>query len=145
MKKTYIFSGYLIVFSVIILVFTGFRSDKNFRLLKSNEPIIDMYLDSIPAGPITQKQLLSVTKLVVISDGVSYGIKSFDIILMPHAGGPSHIVHCFGAALPKNALDVFHLASDKDYIAAANIKLFNLEKFRQDPHAKPFWTVISDK
>jgi hypothetical protein len=126
-----------------IYISSAYRSGRNCSSNQISEPIVDMYLDSIGTGPITQKQLMSVKKLVVISNGVSYGIKSFDLGTLPN-GGPAQIAHCFGANLSTGALEILKNVKPKDMIIIGNLKVFNLEKFRQNPHTKPLWTVVAN-
>ena len=110
-----------------------------------------MDFDNIGTGPITQKQLLTIKRLSVYPSGSTYGrtfqyvVKSFDLIYMPHLGGPSTVVNCIGASLPVSTLEVFKRAKQKDYIIVGNLKLFGLEKFKQNTNAKPLWTVVADK
>ena len=126
----------------LTFIFSGFKSDLHFISGNGDEPIADMYLDSIGTGPITQKQLLSASKLVVIANGVSYGIKSFDVGLIPNSG-PAGFAHCEGANLLP-AMEIFKRIKPKDNVAIGNIKLVNLDKYRNDPNAKPLWTVVAE-
>ena len=142
MKRVHAIKGFWLGLFFMVLIFTGFSSYKNSGLSSSGAPNIDMYLDSIQTGPITQNQLLSAKKLVVISNGISYGVKSFDIGSIPN-GGAGRYAHCIGASISPSVKSVFQDVKPKDLIIVGNLKLFNLEKFMNDPHAKPLWTVVA--
>jgi hypothetical protein len=124
MKRRHVLSSYFVGMLFLTFIFSGFKSDLHFISGNGDEPIIDMYLDSIGTGPITQKQLLSVKNLVVISNSVSYGIKSFDVALMPHGGGGASFVNCIGATLPIGAIEIFKRAMPNDMILIGNPKIF---------------------
>jgi len=131
----------LVVSFLSMAVFFGYRSaDKNTHN-QANELMVSISLDSIPPGSITQKQVASLQKLIISSEGKAYGAKSFTFAIAPKEG-PAHFMPGFGNTIPQAASYFLQRVKPGDFIIVANMVLFNNIKYKAV--LDPTWTVVAD-
>jgi len=131
---------FLFILIVSAFVQAGLKTDSNYR--KSGETKVQIWIDSMPPGPIGVKQLLS-AKIVRITspEGLNYKIKSFTLLLLPHKGRSTRIINFLGNRF-KGLESSLSKVSEGDHITLGNFVIENLPNYM--PETQPMWIIVAD-
>ncbi len=118
----------------------GFTPDSNYR--RSGETKVQIWIDSMPPGSITVKQLLSAKIVRVTSpEGQNYKVKSFTLLLLPHKGGSTEAKDFLGNRFKGLDPGFFAHTSAGDHVLVSNFVIENVPRYM--PDTQPMWTIVA--